>query len=56
MPALETNVDPRSDAFRANAEAMQSLVADLRAKVEEDPKKPRFIRTVWGVGYRWAGS
>jgi DNA-binding response OmpR family regulator len=23
----------------------------LRQLVEEDPGKPRFIKTVWGVGY-----
>lgn len=27
-------------------------VKNLRAKVEEDPRKPRYIETVYGVGYR----
>ncbi len=31
MPVIETAVDPRSPAFRANAAAMEGLVADLRA-------------------------
>jgi 3-methylcrotonyl-CoA carboxylase beta subunit len=35
MPVLESNVDSRSDAFRANTQAMQSLVSELRAKVAE---------------------
>jgi len=26
----------------------------LRAKIEEDPAHPRFILTVWGVGYKFA--
>jgi DNA-binding response OmpR family regulator len=26
----------------------------LRAKLEPDPPRPRFIQTVWGVGYRFA--
>ena len=26
----------------------------LRAKIERDPANPRYIRTVWGVGYRFA--
>ncbi len=34
MPILDSNIDTRSDAYRANAEVMQGLVADLRAKVE----------------------
>jgi DNA-binding response OmpR family regulator len=25
----------------------------LRAKIEPDPERPRFIQTVWGVGYRF---
>ncbi|MBT2387075.1 response regulator transcription factor [Streptomyces sp. ISL-11] len=28
-------------------------VRRLRAKVEDDPGRPRLIRTVWGVGYRF---
>jgi DNA-binding response OmpR family regulator len=26
----------------------------LRGKIERDPAKPRFIQTVWGVGYKFA--
>jgi DNA-binding response OmpR family regulator len=29
-------------------------VRRLRAKLEPDPARPRFIQTVWGVGYRFA--
>ena len=25
----------------------------LRAKIEDNPKNPQFIETVWGTGYRW---
>src|SRR5579864_7868972 len=32
MSVLGSSVDPRSDAFRANAEAMGRLVNDLRAE------------------------
>src|SRR5687768_7539342 len=32
MPVLPTALEPRSAAFRANAEAMQAVVADLRQK------------------------
>lgn len=27
----------------------------LRSKIEDDPSSPRFIETVWGLGYRWKG-
>lgn len=29
-------------------------VTRLRRKLEDDPQKPRFIRTVWGAGYLFA--
>ena len=29
-------------------------IANLRAKLEPDPKRPRHLITVHGVGYRWA--
>ena len=31
-------------------------VTRLRHKIEEDPASPRFIRTVWGVGYQFTPS
>ncbi|MCK4154671.1 carboxyl transferase domain-containing protein [Ralstonia pseudosolanacearum] len=33
MPTLETKLNPRADDFKANADAMRALVADLRDKV-----------------------
>ncbi|QYY31773.1 methylcrotonoyl-CoA carboxylase [Cupriavidus pinatubonensis] len=33
MPTLETKLNARSESFKSNAEAMQALVADLKAKV-----------------------
>jgi 3-methylcrotonyl-CoA carboxylase beta subunit len=33
MPMIESKLNPRSDEFRANAEALEALVADLQAKV-----------------------
>ena len=31
-------------------------VTRLRHKIEEDPTRPRYIRTVWGVGYQFTPS
>jgi len=28
----------------------------LRARIEQDPAEPRYIVTVWGVGYRFEGA
>ena len=27
----------------------------LRAKIEENSSDPKFIETIWGIGYRWRG-
>ena len=27
-------------------------IRKVREKIEEDPRKPKFIKTVWGVGYK----
>ena len=36
--------------------AVDTHISNIRAKIEVDPKNPVYIETVWGVGYRWAGS
>jgi len=33
---------------------VNSHINRLRGKIERDPGRPRFLRTVWGVGYRFA--
>jgi DNA-binding response OmpR family regulator len=33
---------------------VNSHINRLRAKIESDPAKPRYILTVWGVGYRFS--
>ena len=32
---------------------VNSHINRLRAKIEQDPASPRFIQTVWGVGYKF---
>jgi two-component system alkaline phosphatase synthesis response regulator PhoP len=34
---------------------LDSHIRNLRHKIETDPKKPRYIQTVYGVGYRLEG-
>ena len=34
--------------------SLDSHMRNLRAKIEPDPSHPRYILTVWGVGYRFA--
>lgn len=25
----------------------------IRAKIEDNPSEPKYIETIWGMGYRW---
>lgn len=36
--------------------AIMVYISRLRGKVEDDPKKPEYIRTVWGVGYKFVAG
>ena len=33
---------------------VNSHINRLRAKIEADPAKPRYVITVWGVGYKFS--
>jgi DNA-binding response OmpR family regulator len=35
---------------------VNSHINRLRAKIEPDPARPRYVLTVWGVGYKFADS
>jgi DNA-binding response OmpR family regulator len=41
-------------SFYTDTSTVTVHVRRLRAKLEETPECPRFIETVWGVGYRFA--
>jgi len=39
--------------FEGYERAIDSHIKNLRAKLDDDPKEPRFVHTVFGVGYRF---
>ena len=41
-------------AFYTDTSTVTVHIRRLRAKIEHDPTAPRWIETVWGVGYRFA--
>lgn len=41
--------------FAADTSTVTVHMRRLREKIEVDPSQPRFLLTVWGVGYRWGG-
>ena len=44
----------RGVAFETYERAIDSHVKNLRRKLEPDPRRPRYVLTVYGVGYRFA--
>src|SRR5688572_18467220 len=42
-------------AFYSDTSTVTVHIRRLRTKLEADPEQPRWIETVWGVGYRFAG-
>jgi two-component system OmpR family response regulator/two-component system alkaline phosphatase synthesis response regulator PhoP len=43
----------RGDTF-VTVRSVDTLVKRLRRRIENDPARPRFLLTVWGVGYKFA--
>ncbi len=42
--------------FSADTSTVTVHIRRLREKIEADPKQPRHLLTVWGVGYRFEGG
>lgn len=47
---LEAASGPETEALQR---AVDTHISNLRKKIEQDPKRPTRIKTVWGVGYRF---
>ena len=41
-------------SFYTDTSTVTVHIRRLRAKIEQDPTQPRYVETVWGVGYRFA--
>lgn len=40
------------DAYFGDENAVNVHISRLRSKLEDDPRNPRYILTVWGIGYK----
>ena len=46
----------RGEAFESYERAIDAHVKNIRRKIEPDPREPRYLLTVFGVGYRVADN
>ncbi len=44
----------QGDAFEGYERTVDAHIKNLRAKLEPDPKKPQYVLTVFGVGYKFS--
>lgn len=42
--------------YIGDADNVTVMVSRLREKIEKDPANPHYIKTVWGVGYKFGGG
>jgi len=42
------------EAGERNDRAIDIAILRLRRAIEDDPKQPKWIQTVWGIGYRFS--
>jgi two-component system response regulator ResD len=42
--------------FEGDTRTIDQHIKNIRQKIETDPKKPKYIQTVYGVGYRYTGG
>jgi two-component system phosphate regulon response regulator OmpR len=46
----------RGTGWEAISRSLDVLMSRLRQKLGDDPKNPRYFKTVWGVGYMFIGK
>jgi DNA-binding response OmpR family regulator len=42
------------ETYQGYERTIDAHIKNLRSKIEQDPKSPRYVQTVFGVGYRFA--
>jgi DNA-binding response OmpR family regulator len=46
----------KNDEYDGFDRTIDSHIKNLRQKIEDDTRNPRYVRTVYGMGYRFGGE
>jgi DNA-binding response OmpR family regulator len=49
-------IDVWDYTYAGDASTVTVHIRRLREKVEQDPARPRYLKTVWGVGYKFEAN
>ncbi|MEK5480115.1 response regulator transcription factor [Paenibacillus sp. FSL R5-0407] len=44
-----------NDDYLGDENVINVHIRRLREKIEEDPSDPKYLKTLWGIGYKWDG-
>lgn len=45
-----------NDEYYGDENVINVHIRRLREKIEDQPSEPRYIKTLWGIGYKWEGQ
>lgn len=45
-----------NDEYYGDENVINVHIRRLRGKIEDDPSSPMYIKTLWGIGYKWEGQ
>ncbi|MCR8643350.1 response regulator transcription factor [Paenibacillus sp. N1-5-1-14] len=45
-----------NDDYYGDENVINVHMSRLRDKIEDNPSEPRYIKTLWGIGYKWEGG
>jgi len=45
-----------NDEYYGDENVINVHIRRLREKIEDQPSEPRYIKTLWGIGYKWDGQ
>lgn len=45
-----------NDDYYGDENVINVHIRRLREKIEDQPSEPRYLKTLWGIGYKWVGG